>query len=99
MKRALSITVLSAMTMIAALGVTTSSRAEFGAVKEAKGEEFDKRLFGNPIGKDKAWACFVRRYAMNRRNLLSTVAASIGAAFAATPSPGSTAAQDACRPN
>jgi intracellular sulfur oxidation DsrE/DsrF family protein len=32
---------------------------------------------------------------MNRRNLLSTVAASIGAAFAATPSPGSAATQDA----
>jgi hypothetical protein len=30
--------------------------------EEAKGEEFDKRLFGKPIGKDKAWACFVRRY-------------------------------------
>jgi hypothetical protein len=33
--------------------------------------------------------------AMNRRNLLSTVAASIGAAFAATPSTGNAAIQDA----
>jgi hypothetical protein len=63
MKRALSAAIFTTAAIIAALGVTTSfSRAEFDAVKEAKGEEFDKRLFGAPIGKKKAYACFVRRY-------------------------------------
>jgi hypothetical protein len=63
MKRALSTAILATATIVAALGVTTSSsRAEFDTVKEAKGEEFDKRLFGAPIGKKKTYACFVRRY-------------------------------------
>jgi hypothetical protein len=63
MKRALSTMVLAAATLVAALGTMTfPGRAEFDALKEAKGEEFDKRLFGKPIGQDKAYACFVRRY-------------------------------------
>jgi hypothetical protein len=31
-------------------------------VDPAKGREFDLRMFKAPIGKDKAYACFVRRY-------------------------------------
>jgi hypothetical protein len=63
MKRVLSAVILAAATLIAALGTMTSpGHAEFDAVKETKGKEFDKRLFGKPVGKDKSWACFVRRY-------------------------------------
>jgi hypothetical protein len=62
MKRALSIAFLATATIVAALGATSPVRAEVDAVEEAKGKEFDKRLFGKPIGKDKAYACFVRRY-------------------------------------
>jgi hypothetical protein len=62
MKRALSTAILATATIIAALGATSPGRAEFNAVKEATGKEFDKRLFGKPIGKDKTYACFMRRY-------------------------------------
>jgi hypothetical protein len=62
MKRALSTALLATATILGALGATSPGRAEFDAVEEAKGKEFDKRLFGKPIGKDKAYACFVRRY-------------------------------------
>ena len=63
MKRALSIAFLAAITIVAALGLTTSfGYAEFDAVKELKGEEFDKRLFGAPAAKKKLYACFMRRY-------------------------------------
>jgi hypothetical protein len=63
MKRALSTAILAAATLVVALGTMPSrGHAEFDAVKEAKGEEFDKRLFGKPVGKGKTYACFVRRY-------------------------------------
>lgn len=63
MKRALSAVILASATLIAALGTMTSpGHAEFDAVKETKGKEFDKRLFGKPVGNDKSWVCFVRRY-------------------------------------
>jgi hypothetical protein len=63
MKHAFLTAILAAATLVAALGTIPSrAHAEFDAVEEAKGKEFDKRLFGKPIGKDKAYACFVRRY-------------------------------------
>jgi hypothetical protein len=62
MKRALSAAFLATATIVAALGATSPGRAELDAVEEAKGKEFDKRLFGKPVGKDKTYACFVRRY-------------------------------------
>jgi len=63
MKRVRSTVVLATATLVAALATMTfPSRAEFDAVKEAKGEEFDRRLFGAPAAKKKLYACFVRRY-------------------------------------
>jgi hypothetical protein len=61
MKRVPTIAALATAAVLAAL---SSSHAEDGPppIDPAKGAAFDTRMFGAPIGKKAAYACFVRRY-------------------------------------
>jgi hypothetical protein len=65
MRRPSRFVTLAAMaTCLVVIGGSLSVRAEDGPkpVDPAKGREFDLRMFKAPIGKDKAYACFVHRY-------------------------------------
>jgi hypothetical protein len=65
MRRPSRFVILAAMaTCLGASGESPSVRAEDGPkpVDPAKSREFDLRMFKAPIGKDKAYACFVHRY-------------------------------------
>jgi hypothetical protein len=69
MKRAPSTAALATAILLALGAGISAGRAEDGPppIDPGKGAEFDTRMFGAPLGKKTAYACFVRRYDAEHR--------------------------------